>query len=210
MNRISFSAFLLLVLLSACTPPQQVLSSWVNREALPKQPYKSVFVMSLTREWQNRLYIENEMAKLIVSRGQKAVKSSDVLTPAFMGADSLTSEILVKAVKQSGCEAVIILALLDIKTEESYQPERTFYPTAAYYGSYGRYYGHYYYEETEPGYITQNLTYFIETNFYDAATEKHLYSIQSDAYNPTDLKSFFKDYSKMLLKQLNKEGVLKK
>ena len=78
MNRLLCTAFLLLIVLSACTPPQQVLSSWVNREALPKKPYKSIFVISLTRDWQNRLYIENEMAKLIASRGQKAVKSSDV------------------------------------------------------------------------------------------------------------------------------------
>ena len=100
MNLKVFTAFLLLLVLSACTPPQQVLSSWVNREALPKKPYKSIFVMSLTRDWQNRLYIENEMAKLIAARGQKAVKSSDVLTPAFMGSDLLTIEILVKAVRQ--------------------------------------------------------------------------------------------------------------
>ena len=201
---------LLLQIMSACTPPQQVLNSWVNREALPKTPYKSIFILALTQNKENKYYIENEMAKLINSRGQKAVKSSDVFTSVLLASDTLASNILLKAVKESGCEAVIVMAVLDIKTEQTYQPGTTFYPTAVYYGSYGRYYGHYYYRENQPGYYTTEKTYFIETNFYDAASETHLWSIQSDAYNPTGLESFFHDYSKMLKAQLKKEGLISK
>jgi hypothetical protein len=197
-------------IMSSCTPPQQVLNSWVNREALPKKPYQSIFILTIVPNKQTKFYFENEMAKLLSSRGQRAVKSSDVFTPAFLGGDSITVEKVVEAVKESGCSAVITIALIDVQTEETYQPGTTYYPTAAYYGSYGRYYGHYYYEEYEPGYYTEEKTYFIETNFFDAASETHLWSIQSDAYNPTSVESMFRDYSKMLLKQLKKEGLIQK
>jgi hypothetical protein len=203
-------AILLLLFISACTPPQQVLKSWVNREALPKKPYKSIFILTLVQNKQSKFYFENEMAKLITSRGQKAVKSSDVFTPAFLGSDSVTAEKVIQAVKESGCEAVMIIALLDVLTDETYNPEVTYYPTETYYGSYFRYYGHYYYEATDPGYYTTEKTYFLETNFYDAASETHLWSIQSDAYNPTGLESMFHDYSKMIMKQLKKEGLVEK
>jgi len=201
---------LFLVIITACTPPQQVLNSWVNREALPKGPYKSIFILALVQNNQSKVYFENEMAKLINSRGQKAVKSCDVFTPAFLGSDSLNAEKVVRAVKESGCDAVFIIALLDVKTEETYQPETTYYPTEAYYGSYFRYYGHYYQEVTEPGYYTTEKTYYLETNFYDAESETHLWSVHSDAYNPTSLESMFHDYSKMITAQLKKEGLIKK
>jgi hypothetical protein len=201
---------LLLLTMSACTPPQQVLNSWVNRDALPKHPYKSIFVLALTANKENGFYLEGQMVKLFNSRGQKAVKSSDVFTPVFLGSDELSPELVVKAVKQSGCDAVIVMTLLDIKEEDTYHPEVTYYATEPYYGSYGRYWGHYYNEVTDPEYYTTEKTYFIETNFYDAASETHLWSIQSDAYNPTGLESFFHDYSKMLKAQLIKEGLISK
>lgn len=210
MKRISLPFLLLVVMLTACTTPQKVTSSWVNREALPKEPYKSIFILTLTQNTRAKLNVENAMAKLIMSRGQKAVKSSDIFTPKFMGKDSLTADRVAKAIKDSGCDAVITLALLDVKTETYYQPGTTYYPTASYYGGYGYYYGHYAYVMYEPGYYTTDKTYFIETNFYDAATDKHIWSIQSEAYNPSSLESWFSGYSHLLLYQLKKEGLIKK
>jgi hypothetical protein len=201
---------LMLTMLAACTSSQRVTSSWVNREALPKQPFKSVFILALTSNLNAKIYVEREMAKLITARGQKAVKSSDIFTPVFLGSDTLTPEKVGKAVKDSGCDAVVTLALLDVKTETSYQPGTTYYPAAPYYGSFGRYYGHYYSQMYEPGYYVTDKTYFVETNFYNAVSGVHLWSIQSDAYNPSSLESWFYKYSKLITFQLKKEGLIGK
>jgi hypothetical protein len=50
-------------------------------------------------------------------------------------------------------------------------------------------------------------TFFLESNLYDIASEKLLWSIQSTANNPEDLDSFFKGYSKLLRDHLKKEGL---
>jgi hypothetical protein len=209
LKRIFFASLLVAVFIAACTSQQKVTSSWVNREAIPKDPYKSIFILTLTQNTRAKLTVEKELAKLISSRGRKAVKSSDIFTPKFLGKDSLTADKIVKAIKESGCDAVITLALLDVKTDTYYQPGTVYYPTAGYYGGYGYYYGHYSYVTYDPGYYATDKTYFIETNFYDVATDKHLWSIQSEAYNPTSLESWFSSYSHLILYQLRKEGLIK-
>jgi hypothetical protein len=209
MKRSILSILVLVLIMAACTSSHKVTSFWVDKEALPKQPYKSIFILTLTPNVNAKKYIENEMAKLITARGQKAVKSSEIFTPRYMGNDTLNAEKVTKAIRESGCDAVLTMALLDVKSETSYQPGTSYYPTAGYYGGYGRYYGYYAPMSYSPGYYVENKTYFIETNFFDAVKDKLLVSIQSEAYDPSSIESFFKGYSATLKYKLKKEGLLK-
>ncbi len=210
MKRPFFSTLMIAVILSACTPPQKITSFWADKENLPKEPFKSVFIMTLTPNAYAKIYIENELEKVFTARGQKVVKSTAIFTPKFLGKDTLTSEKISNAIKESGCDAVLTLALLDVKSETSYQPGSTYYPRAGYYGGYGRYYGYYAPMTYSPGYYVESKTYFIETNFYDAAKDKLLISIQSEAYDPRSLESFFKNYSHMLEYKFKQEGLTRK
>jgi hypothetical protein len=59
-----------------------------------------------------------------------------------------------------------------------------------------------------PGYYTTDKTYYIETNFYDLEEDLLLWSIQSEAYNPSSLDSWFDEYSFNLLNELAREGLI--
>ena len=81
------------------------------------------------------------------------------------------------------------------------------------YGMYGSYYGYYNYYHPyvySPGYYTTDRTYYIESNFYDLEEDQLLWSIQSEAHNPSSIDSFFKEYSYNLLGLLKKEGLITK
>jgi hypothetical protein len=81
------------------------------------------------------------------------------------------------------------------------------------YGMYGSYYGYYNYYSPQvysPGYYSSDKTYYIESNFYDLASDELLWSIQSEAYNPTSLESWFKEYSYQLLNELRAEKLITK
>jgi hypothetical protein len=200
-----------LAFMSACTPPQQVLNSWVDREAIPSEPYKSIFVMAFAHDINAKITVENELAKVLVSRGKIAVKSSDVFNAAFLADTNLTREQLANAIRQTGCDAALTIVLLDVKTEESYQPGTAYYPVEhTFYDSYNRYAIYYYGYVEEPGYTITDRTFYLEGNFYDLASDKLVWSIKSDSYNPSDLESWFHDYAYVLIKQLKKEGVIKK
>ena len=211
MKRIFFLLSLLTVIISGCTPPQQILGSWVNREALPKGPYNSIFVLALTQNIDAKITVESELAKTIISRGKKAVMSSNVVLPNLSADNPEARALLTKAIKDAGCDALLTVALVDIKSEDRYQQGTTYYPVGHdYYDSYGRYVFYYYEEVSEPDYYITDNTYYIEGNFYDLASEKLLWSVQSDSYNPSSLESWFRDYSKLLIKQLKKEGIIQK
>ncbi len=204
-------SLLLLALLSACTSSQEITSTWVNREALPKGPYKSIFVLALVQNINAKIDVENEMARLLASRGRKVVKSSDIFTPRFLSENKLSKEKMAQIIKDSGCDAVYTIALLDVKSEDRYQPGTAYYPIShGYNGNYYGYFGNYYLQVNEPGYYVTDKTYYIETNFYDLATDQLLWSIQSDACNPSSIQSWFHGYSRLMIFELRKEGLIKK
>jgi hypothetical protein len=197
--------------MSACTPSQQVTDSWVNPEGKPKERYESIFVIAFARDISRKIAVENELAKVIESRGRKAVKSSDVFSPAFLADTNLTRERLRQVISATGCDGVYTIALTDVKTDESYQPATSYYPVEhTFYGSYNRYTLYYFDNVVEPGYTIINRTFYFETNFYDLASDQLISSIKSDAFNPTDIKSLMKGYSHLMISQLKKEGLIQK
>lgn len=208
--KLRYLSFLLLALLvSACGPSQKITNSWINPEAATKDPYKSIFVIVLSQNTGNSFSVEDRMAGIIASRGQKAVVSSSVFPPRLSISDEFTREDMAAAIKRTGCDAVFMISVLDVLSVESYQPGRAYHPMS--YGMYGSYYGYYSHYSPmvySPGYYTTDKTYYIETNFYDVEEDLLLWSIQSEAYNPTSLDSWFDQYSYDLLNELAKEGLI--
>lgn len=209
MKTILLNTLCLLFLLSACSPSQEIVASWVDRNNLPKEPYQKIFVMALLNDNITRTQLENRLAERLIKRGKAVVKSSDIF-PVKLSKSEVTNEELIKVIKETGCDLVFTVALLDVKTTQSYQPGTTYSPYG--YGPYGSYYGYYgYYAPytSSPGYYVTDRSYYVETNFYDVKTDKLICSLQSVAYNPSNFDSWFNDYAGLLVYQLRKEGVIK-
>jgi hypothetical protein len=203
-------SLLVVFMMTGCSPTQRITGSWVNSEALPKGPYKSIFIVVISQNNEANSIVENILAKKLESRGPKAVKSSDFFPLNISANMRVSKEQMDDAIKKSGCDAVMTIALLDVRTEQHYQPGTAYYPM--YYGFYGTYYGYYnyYYPAVySPGYYTSERVYYLESNFYDL-TAGLLWSVQSATYEPTSLKSWFQGYSYMLINHLKKEGIIKK
>ncbi len=201
---------LLAVILSACAS-QKITTSWINPEAVSKGPYESIFVMVMAQSNAASFDIEDRMAETLASRGRKSVVSSSVFPAQLSAAESLTQDQMAEIIKRTGCDAVFIIAVLDVLSVETYNPGTAYYPMS--YGMYGTYYGYYnfYYPQVySPGYYSTDKTYYIETNFYDVASNQLLWSIQSEAYNPTSLESWFNEYSYNMVKELKNEGLIEK
>jgi hypothetical protein len=208
------SGLLLTLFLMACSSSQRVTSSWINKEAIPDEPYKTICIIALVPDKTAKLSIEDKMAKLLTDRGVKAVKSTELFPLTFTDNEEIPREKLVERMKGAGCDGIFTIAELDVKTEERYVPGTQPMPLPPfryrYYNSYYSYYAYRYNQIYEPGYVTTETTYFFETNFYDLATENLLWSVQSEAFEPTGIDSWFQGYSSLLINQLKKEGMLAK
>lgn len=198
------------ITISACGPTQRITNSWINPEATSKGPYQSIFVIVLSPSKETSFSVEDRLAGIISSRGQKVVLSSAVFPPNLSISENFTREEMAEAIRRTGCDAVFVVALLDVKSVETYHPGTAYYPMS--YGMYGSYYGYYnyYYPQVySPGYYSSDNTYYIETNFYELDTDQLLWSIQSEAYNPSSIDSWFDRYSYDLLNELEKEGLIR-
>jgi hypothetical protein len=206
-----FLLLLMTVMVSGCAPTQKITGSWVNRQALPKDPYKSIFILVISQNNSANSTIENMMAKKLESRGRIAVKSSDFFPLNISSTKRVSKEQLDAAIIKSGCDAILTIALLDVREEHHYQPGTVYAPmTYGFYGNYYGYYNYYYPQVYSPGYYTSEKVYYLESNFYDNASNSLLWSVQSETYEPSGLKSWFQGYSYMLLNHLKKEGIIQK
>jgi len=211
MKKSIFYSILLAIVMSACSPSQSVTSYWANKEAIPDQPYKTIYIMAITQNENMQPAVENELADVLISRGRKVMLNSQIYPPSFSAVKQLSKEQLIETIANTGSGAVLTVAVLDTKTETSYNQGVSYSPmNYGYYGSYYNYYNYYYPVVYSPGYYSVNKTYYIETNFFDVKTDQLLWSIQSKAYNPSDFDSFFQEYARTILNKLWQEGLISK
>lgn len=212
MKNLFYALFLSTVFISACGgPTQKVTSFWANKEAISGKPYDTIYIMAITKNENRQPLIENSLADMLIARGHHVVLNSQVYPPSFSAVQQLTREQLAETISGTGSTGIFTLAVLDTKTETTYNPGITYSPMS--YGCYGSYYGyynHYYPVVYSPGYYSENKTYYIETNFFDVKTDELLWSIQSQAYNPEDFDRMFDEYKRIIVRKLQEEGIIKK
>jgi len=191
-----------------CGPSQKITGSWADPDAKTMGPYKKVFVIVMSQDPDMNYNIESQIASTLKSRGFEVVRSNDIFPPKFSVTRDFSREELVASIKRTGCDAVFTLALLDTKKVESYNPGAVYYPVNyGYYGNYYGYYSHYYPQMYTPGYYSVERTYYLETNLYDVESTKLLWSVQSEAHNPSGINDWFKKYSYLLTKHLKTSGL---
>jgi hypothetical protein len=191
---------------------QQITSSWVTEKEIPEDPYESICVIALIPDRVAKIAIEDETVALLKKRGYEAMRSMDLLVPRFSDEQVPPKGEMVEVMKKAGCDGVLTITELAVKSESRYVPGFEPAPLPPYhfryYDSYYSYYSYRYRQIYEPGYIIKESTYFFETNFYDLETEELLWSIQTSAFEPTDAVSWFYEHSRLITKQLKKEGIL--
>jgi len=199
------------LLVASCGPSQYVTGSYVNREALPAEPYDKIFIMAIGDNNGSRSVVENALADAAQEKGFETVIGSEVLPSGFL-AEKPDKKLVEEKIKETGADAVFTVALLHSRTEERYVPGSTPPPMISYpfYGTYYSYYSYRYGYLYDPGYYVQENVYFIEGNLYDMKTEKLVWNVQSKSYEPANLQEFGQAYAELVIKQLVKEGLLEK
>lgn len=195
----------------SCEPSQKVTGSWVSPERTPEKKYSTVFIAALTERQAAKTTLESELAKTVEAKGYKAIKSSDVFAPNFSKENTPDKETMINKIRQLGCDVIFTVTLIDKQSETRYVPGTVSYsPYGVYGGTVWGYYSYWYPRTYTPGYVTTDKTYFLEGSLFDAATEKMIWSVQTEAYNPTDIERFSKEYSEILWKRAEKDLLNKK
>lgn len=184
-SKLLFAVFSLLFIIGCGT--SRITSTWKARDIIP-QRYNKIMVLGLIRTADRQLQqnMEEHMVGDLLAKGYNAVSSLQEYGPkAFDGMDEQAA---MNKLKDSGVDAVITIVLLDKEKEKSYVPGHIYYysPYSYYYRHFWGYHTAIYRRIYEPGYYVTNTRYFWESNVYDLNTQKLLYSIQTQSFNPSD------------------------
>jgi hypothetical protein len=200
---------LFLLILPGCGPSQQITVTWINPERSENAPFEKIFVLVMSPNAETNFRVEDRLAGIIASRGQEYVLSSMVFPPNTRISENFTKEQMAEAIRRTGCDAVFIIAEVDVKEVTHYKPGVSYSPYAYnHFGSYYGYYNYYYPMIYSPGYYTTDRTFYIETIFFDLEKDDPLWLIMSEAYNPASLDSWFDVYIRQLFEELRREGLV--
>jgi hypothetical protein len=202
---------LLLFGLAGCAPSNQITGTWKSPQA-SANTYDRILVAVLTDHARVRQTVEEHLQTYLQQHGVKVTKSMDLYPPTLKREGQVTADDLLSKIKGEGQDAILTVALIDTETETRYVPGNMVYTPITRFAWYGTFRGYYTYWAPmmyDPGYYRESKVYYLETNLYDAATEKLLWSAQSQSYNPTSLHRTAEKFAEVTVTRMKQEGLIK-
>ena len=202
----------------SCSSAVKTTASWIDKEKVPAEGVKSVFIIAFTDNIETRAYLENDLAAAAEKKGLKTYKSVDVVGPVEMKYIAPVKDVFMKKLGALHCETIFTVALIDQTSETRYVGGTVVYspyPYGSYngaggysaYNTYGGFGGYYDYAVTtvsSRGYYKTKNKYFLEAKMFDLKTEDLLVSIQTRADNPRDIQKASKQYTTAVVNEIEK------
>ncbi|RNI30407.1 hypothetical protein EFA69_11695 [Rufibacter immobilis] len=196
---------------TGCASSTQITGTWKSPDATTAN-YNRIIVAALTDNPVARQTIEAQLQTQLQQQGIQAARSIDLFPPALMRDGKTTADAILDKIKGNGHDAILTVALVNTETETRYVPGSTMYTPVtrfAWYGTFRGYYTYLYPTMYNPGYYREDKVYFLETNLYDATSERLLWSAQSESYSPSSLQSFSEKFAELTVSRMQKDNLIK-
>lgn len=193
--------FVTTMILSSCTA-LKITNTWKAQDTFLGN-YKKILVLGLIRNEDRRIQekMENHFVSDLQKLGYNAVSSLQEYGPKFF--DKMEENEGINKLRNSGFDAVVTIVLLKKIREEKYNSPIDNSRIWSYRNNiYNRVY--------EPGYYVIDTKYFWESNFYEMASQKLLYSVQTQCFNMENAEILGHEYGKMIVKNLVKQHIISK
>jgi hypothetical protein len=168
-----------------------VTGEWKDPNLTAKQ-FKKILVLGVAKQPNDRVAYEKEFVRQLTAKGVMAI-SSHTLIPHEEMRDSA---IIVQTVKSMEFDGVIITRVADVRARQ-----KDYYKIDMY-----NYYNSSFAYSTV--YTTSQQKFSFESNLYDAATEKLIFSLSSDTYAQNNIKKRINSYIKIVVNKLFQNNLL--
>ena len=185
----------------------KLVASWKNPE-YSGPPFHRILVLGMSAKPGVRADFEDALSKLVAGDGVEAIPGNTILLRPE--GTKLDLNYLKTQVREFKIDAVIVSRLVKVETNVTYIPGQAYTMPYPYYRSFYGYYGAVYPVVYSPDYLSEDTTVRVETNVYaTSAPEGDLvWTGVSDTFNPRSADKAIDGLSKLLLKELQKQGVL--
>jgi len=168
------SLSLLIIFLQFSVSCTGVTHTWRD-EGYRAVPVKKIFVTGIMLDISMKRLVEDEFSSLLYDHNTDGVESYKLIS-YYSTPDKDT---IISTIKSKEADAFIITRLVAYKKGEVPEPGKAYILPNWYYDWYS-YYINGFTSISTPGYIIENDLVILETNLYDTATEKLVWSAQSE------------------------------
>ncbi len=178
-------------------------STWKPPDAAPTNfRGQKVAALVMLEDQKQRIGVEDELAYALRVRGVTGVAAHTIVPP-----EELKDKEKVRArLDQAGIAGAAVLRSVNKATELT---EGASYWVASY-STFSGYYGYGWGGVYDPGYVTMDSLFMVETLLFDVKADKLLWGGLSVTKNPKRVDEFMKDLVSSVAKQLEKEGLIRK
>ena len=205
MNLIQYRYTVLLfssLLLAACATTY-VTDSW--KDETYKAPVNKVLVIGMTADMSRRKIFEQTIVSKFIAEGKEAVVSFE----AFNDGGSITKELLTPYIQQNAIDSVLVTRLVDTKKTKIWASKSGSSRTMPnQYNNLFMYHDPSYGVAYDAARTKEDVVLFLESNLYETKAAKIIWSMSSRSHNPKDLEKDVKEFSKLIIKNLGKKGLL--
>jgi hypothetical protein len=207
MKKLGWTGYVLLLLLMACSSTK--ITNWWKAENVAPVTKGKIMVIGLIKEPDRSIQqnIENQLVNGLKNLGYSAMSSLQEYGPKAF--NQMNEEAALRKLRSSGVDAVLTIVLLNKEKERNYVAGNIYYSPYGYYNNRWWNYNMTLYNRIyEPGYYVINTRYFWESNLFDLNTQKLLYSVQTQSFDPSTPESLGKEYGTLIIENMVKNGAL--
>ena len=204
-------AFLFLVAGTAATVAwaggAKLIVSWKNPAYTGAKP-KRVLVIGMSEDPTIRADFEDDMADALSKDAIEVIPGNHILLRP--DSPEMDENYLKGQVRDHKIDAVLVTRLIKLDKSTTYVPGASYAVPYTYYNSLWGYYGPVWRQVYTPGYLRNDTSVRIETNFYSTATEgaELIWTGTSESFNPRSAKDTIKGVVKLVAKELTKKNLL--
>lgn len=188
--------------LLSCTTTK-LTRTWADR-SYSGPPFSDLLVIGVSEDEDIRRSFENKFVNKLKATGVQAVSGASVIT----GHRKWEKEVIVAEAKRLGVDGVLMTHLVGVQKKEVASPSSTYNVPDDYHGGYYQYYSSGYDYTHRSQYYTTRVKIRLETNLYDAKTEKIVWTARSRTLNPKEDTALFDSVINGLIKDLKKNELI--
>lgn len=198
----SCCALLLLFLLNSCGS-SKITGQWKDPE-LGSKKYSHILVIGVAKQPDRRKFYEDEFAKQLNRQGVMALASHTIIPRDKMQ----DKESIVKSIQGLQVDGVIITRLKGINEQKKVSHGSTYRVPYGYYNRMDDFYSNSFSTAPSVSYAETHEYLILESNLYDAETQKLAYTITTDTFIRQKFKSRITAYIETIVRQLKNNNLL--
>ncbi len=199
---IALCAILFLFVINSCAS-SKITGEWKDPQ-LGNKKYTHILVIGVAKQPDRRKFYEDEFAKQLKRQGVLAIASHTIIPRDKMR----DKDTIVKSIEGMRIDGVIVTRLQGIKEQKQMPPGKAYQAPYGYYHNMYDYYNSSFSIAPSRSYAESHEFLQLESNLYDAETEKLAYTITTDTFVRQKFHSRITAYIETVVKQLKDNNLL--